>query len=49
MFQWKKTNYLPNVFGIADDILCVAYDSTGKNHDDMLWKVLQNADRYTSN
>ena len=25
---------LPNVFGIADDILVVVYDRDGKDHDD---------------
>ena len=32
---------MPNVFGIADDILVVGYDSDGKNHDDTLWQILQ--------
>ena len=26
----------PNVFGIADDILVVGYDTDGKDHDEML-------------
>ena len=28
------TNDLPNVFGIADDILVVGYDVDGIDHDD---------------
>ena len=32
---------LPNVFGMADDILVVGYESDGKDHDKMLQKVLQ--------
>ena len=31
---------LPNVFGIADDILVVGYDSDGNDHYEMLCKVL---------
>ena len=43
MFQWKIKifKHLPNVFGIADDILVVGYDSDDKDHDEMLWHVLQ--------
>ena len=33
--------YLPNVFGIADDILVVGYDIDGKDHDEILQQVLQ--------
>ena len=43
MFQWKKDKIfkdLPNVFGIADDILVYGYDSDGNDHD-TLQKVLQ--------
>ena len=43
-FQWKIEEIfknLPNVFGIADDILVVCYDSDGKDHDEVLWNVLQ--------
>ena len=39
MFQQKIDEifkYIPNVFGIADDILVVGYDSNGKDHDDTL-------------
>ena len=32
---------VPNVFGIADDILVAGYDIDGKDHDKMLQKVLQ--------
>ena len=31
---------LPDVFGIADDILVVGYDKNGKVHDEMLQQVL---------
>ena len=44
MFQQKIDEIfkkLPNVFGIADDILVVGYDSDSKDHDKMLWQVLQ--------
>ena len=44
MFQWeinKISNDMPNVCGIADDILVVGYDTDGKDHDDMVWRVLQ--------
>ena len=29
-------NDMPNVFGIADDILVAGYDTDGKDHDDMV-------------
>ena len=32
---------LPNVFGTADDILVVGYDDDGKDHDEIIQKVLQ--------
>ena len=44
MFQHKVNEIfkdLPNVFGIADDILVVEYDIDGKDHDEMLWQALQ--------
>ena len=44
MFQRKIDEIfkdLPNVFGIAEDILVVGYDIDGKEHDDVLWRVLQ--------
>ena len=43
MFKWKIDKIfedLPNVFGIADEILVVDYDSNGKDHDDTLPKAL---------
>ena len=39
MFQQKMDKIfkdLPNVFGIADDILIVVYHNDGKDHDDTL-------------
>ena len=44
MFQWKINEMLknlPNVFGIADDILDLGYGSDSKDHDEMLWQVQQ--------
>ena len=44
MFQRKIDEIfkdLPNVCGIADDILVVCFDIDGKDHDDRLQKVLQ--------
>ena len=44
MFQRKKTKIfkeLPNIFGIADDILVVGYDADGKDDDEILWMVFQ--------
>ena len=44
MFQWKINEIfknLPTVFGIADDLLVVGYDSNSKDHDEMLWQLLQ--------
>ena len=32
---------MPNVFGIADDILVAGYDTDGKDHDDTVQTVLQ--------
>ena len=42
MFQRKidEISELPNVFGIADDILVVGYDENSSDHDDLLWRVL---------
>ena len=43
MFQRKRDEIfkdLPNVFGIAGDILVVGYDVDGKDHDDTLQRVL---------
>ena len=44
MFQRKIDEIfedLPNVFGIADDILVVGYETDGKDHDDTVCRVLQ--------
>ena len=32
---------MPNVFGIADDILVAGYEAEGKDHDERVWRVLQ--------
>ena len=32
---------LPNVFGIADDILIVGYDDNGRDHDNLLRRLLE--------
>ena len=45
MFQWKIDKIfknLPNVFGIADNILAVGYDRDDKDHDEMLWQSTTN-------
>ena len=36
----KCSNAWKNVFGIADDILIVAYDADGRNHDRTLRKEM---------
>ena len=44
MFQRKIDEILkklPNIFGIAGDILVVGYEADGKDHDETLWRVLQ--------
>ena len=44
MFQCKIDeifNDIPNVFGIADDILVVGYDKDGTDHDEAVYKVLR--------
>ena len=44
MFEHKTDKILknfPNVFGIADDILVVGYDTVQKHHDETLQHVLQ--------
>ena len=44
MFQtkiYKIFKDLPNVFGIADDILVVGYEADGKDHDKILQRVLK--------
>ena len=32
---------IPNVFGIADDILVAGYEADGKDYDETVWRVLQ--------
>ena len=32
---------MPNVFGIADDILVIGYDKDGADHDEAVYKVLK--------
>ena len=44
MFQCKIDkifNDMPNVFGIADDILVIGYDKDGADHDEAVYKVLK--------
>ena len=44
MFQHKIDeifNDMPNVFGIADDILVIGYDKNGADHDEAVYSVLQ--------
>ena len=44
MFQCKideTFNDIPNVFGIADDILVIGYDKDGTDHDKTIYKVLK--------
>ena len=44
MFQHKIDEIfsdIPNVFGIADDILVIGYDKNGADHDAAIHKVLQ--------
>ena len=44
MFQHKIDkifNDMPNVFAIADDILVVGYEDSGKDYDETVQKVLQ--------
>ena len=44
MFQRKIDeifNDMPNVFGITDDLLIVRYEDDGRDHDDIVQKVLQ--------
>ena len=43
MFQRKIDEIfkdMPNVSGIADDILVVGYEADGKVHDKRVWRVL---------
>ena len=44
MFQQKMDeifNNMPNVFGIADDILVIGYDKDGADHDEAVYDVLR--------
>ena len=44
MFQGKIDkifNDIPNVFGIADDILVIGHDKDGANHDVAVYSVLR--------
>ena len=44
MFQRKIDdifNDMPNVFGIADDILVIGYDKDGADHDEAVYNVLR--------
>ena len=44
MFQWKIDeifNDIPNVFGIAVDILVIGYDKDGTDHDGAVYRVLR--------
>ena len=44
MFQHKideNFNDLPNVFGIADDILVIGYNKDGTDHNEAVYKVLK--------
>ena len=44
MFQCKINeifNDMPNIFGIADDILVIGYDEDRKDHDEAVYKVLR--------
>ena len=44
MFQQKIDEIfhdMPNIFGIADEILVVGYDDDGRDHDEMVQMVLQ--------
>ena len=37
----KLFNDMPNVFGIADDILVIGYNKDGTDHDEAVYKVLK--------
>ena len=44
MFQCKIDeifNDMPNVFGIADDILVIGYNKDGADHDEAVYNVLR--------
>ena len=37
----QNFNDMPNVFGIADDILVIGYNKDGADHDEAVYKVLK--------
>ena len=39
--NWWNFNDMLNVLGIVDDILVVGYDDSGRDHDEIVQKVLQ--------
>ena len=44
MFQCKIVklfNGMPNIFGIADDILVIGYDKDGADHDKAVYSLLR--------
>ena len=44
MFQCKIDkifNDMPNIFGIADDILVIGYDEDGTDHDEVVYSMLR--------
>ena len=34
-------NDMPNVFGIADDILVIGYNKDGADHDEVVYNILK--------
>ena len=44
----RNLHHIPNVFGIADDILVAGYEADGKDHDKTVHRVLQCHFRCTS-
>ena len=48
MFQWKIDeifNDMPNVFGIADNILVIGYEKDGADHDETVYNMLRKVQR----
>ena len=44
MFQHKIDeifNDMPNIFGIADDVLVIGYDEDGADHDEAIYSMLK--------
>ena len=42
MFQnWWNFNDMPNIFGIADNILVIGYDKDGADHDKAVYSILR--------